>query len=154
MAKERLERKFGPLKYRKAASAVYNDSAFRWNGILFHIYALVSSKTGENLPGRDAGFTKQVKKVPKEILGDIDSEQEVKASEAASRGELWFIKVGTDSKGLGWMWSKGDGQPEPKGAAKVQAIHEVLTWLQKFASSNKAHGAQAYYIEINNNTIG
>lgn len=148
--------KVGDFKYKKVAAAntYYNDSSFRWTGIVFHIYALVSSKTGENLPGRDAKFTKQVKRIPKEVEGDITKENEVAALEAAGKGELWFIKVGNDKKGEGWMWSKGRGDPDPKGADRVPAIHEVLTWLQKFSNNQTVDGAKAFYLEINNNSLG
>ena len=144
----------GTKKYRRktAQSVVYDDRFFRWEGILFHVYALLRSKTGENLPGRDAGFTKQVKQIPKDIKGDVDAEKLVKAQEAADAGELWYIKIGTKSEGLGWLWSKGS-KPNPSGASKVMAIHEVLTFLQRFSSSNKSSGAEAYYIEITNNTV-
>lgn len=142
--------KFGDFKYLKvAASDYYNDSSFRWTGVAFHIYALVSSKTGENLPGRDVKFTKQVKRIPKEIEGDVTKENEVAALEAAEKGELWFIKV----EKQGWMWSKGSGDPDPKGADKVPAIHEVLTWLQKFSSKQTVDGAEAFYVEIISNSV-
>lgn len=145
----------GTKRYKRktAQSVVYDDRFFRWEGVLFHVYALLRSKTGENLPGRDAGFTKQVKQIPKDIKGDVDAEKLVKAQEAADAGELWYIKVGTKSEGLGWMWSKG-GKPNPSGANKVLAIHEVLSFLQRFRDSTKSSGAEAYYIEITNNTQG
>jgi len=148
--------KVGSKTYIKktAQSVVYDDRFFRWDGILFHVFALLRSKTGENLPGREAGFTKTIKQIPKEIKGDIDPEKLVKAEEAAAAGELWYIKIGSKKEGLGWLWSRDGSQPYPSGANKVMAIHEVLTFLQRFRSSNKSSGAEAYYIEITNNSQG
>ena len=138
---------------KTAQSVVYDDRFFRWDGILFHVFALLRSKTGENLPGREAGFTKPIKQIPKEIKSDIDPEKLVKAEEAAAAGELWYIKIGTKKEGFGWLWSKGSGQPNPSGANKVVAINDVLSFLQRFRDSNKSSGAEAYYIEITNSTV-
>lgn len=145
----------GSKTYRKktAQSVVYDDRFFRWDGILFHVFALLRSKTGKNLPGVEAGFTKQVKQIPKEIKSDVDPEKLVKAEEAAAAGELWYIKVGTKKEGQGWLWSKGS-KPNPSGANKVVAINDVLSFLQRFRDTNKSSGAEAFYIEVTNSTIG
>lgn len=140
-------------KKKEAQSVVYDDRFFRWDGILFHVYALLKSKTGANLPGTEAGFTKQVKAIPKEIKGDVDPEKLVKAEEAAAAGELWYIKIGSKKEGVGWLWSKGGGTPNPTGANKVVAVNDVLSFLQRFRDSNKSSGAEAFYIEITNNTV-
>jgi hypothetical protein len=146
--------KVGSLRYKKAErSTVYDDQYFRWEGLLFHVFALLRSKTGANLPGQEAGFTKRVKTIPSSLKKDLKGEHLVAAKEAAEAGELWFIRVGTKKQGEGWLWSKGSA-PNPNGAAKVGAIHEVLTFLQHFRSTNTVSGAEAFFIEINNNTLG
>lgn len=150
-----LRFRLGPLLFVEAQTReVYDDRFFRWSGIEFHIYALISSKTGANLPGVDAGFTKQVKQIPRDIKKEVTGENLTKAEEAAEKGELWFIKVGSKKKGDGWSWSKGGSEPNPSGANKVLAIHEVLTFLQRFRGTNTVNGAEAFHVEINNNTVG
>lgn len=134
------------MKYRRVAqgSSVYNDSSFRWNGVVFHVYALVRSKTGNNLPAvPNTKFVKNVKRIPKEVEGDLSGENKVKAQEAADAEELWFIKV----DGEGWDWRSKNG------AKHVPTIHAIVQWLEPFKTSSKAHSSEAFYVEVTTNLL-
>lgn len=136
--------KLGQFQYKKAESTlVYNDSSFRWSGIAFYIYALLRSKSGENLPGKGTKYCKRVKQIPAEIAKDLSGEMKVKAEEALAAKELWFIRV----EGEGWEWLKRGGQKS------VPFIQELLLWLEGFRESSKAHSSQAFYIEVVANPI-
>lgn len=139
--------RLGDFKYQPVRQAetnpAYNDSSFRWDGIQFHIVALLQSKTGENLPGKGTKYCKRVKQIPPEIKGDLSKAQETKAEEAAKAKELWFIKV----DGEGWNWT------EKNGAKPVEFIQRLLIWLQAFKDKEKAHSAKAFYIEITTNPL-
>jgi hypothetical protein len=131
------------------AETVFNDTYLRGNGVVFYLRALVTSKTGANLPGTTEGWAKAVTKVPDEIANELSAPALVKAKEAAERGELWYIKVGTDAEGVGWRWDDAK-----KGAAKVAAVHAVLSWLLRFREKHVVDGAKAFYVELNNNFLG
>ena len=126
------------------ANSVFDDQYFTGTGVLFHIFALVSSKTGHNLPGVQSGYTKRVNAIPKELKAHVDPAAETKALEAAKAGELWYIKVDGD----GWMWDAVGG------AARVAAVHEVLQFVTKFKIHQTVDGSKAFYVEVGNNFKG
>lgn len=136
------------LSAKTSDPAVFNATYFRGNGVVFHLYALLTSKTGANLPGVAEGWTKVVRKVPAEIKKELSKQAVVKAEEAAARGELWYLRVGTDAEGVGWRWN------EKNGAKAVVAVHTALTWLLRFRDKKTVDGAHAFYVEINNTILG
>jgi hypothetical protein len=131
-----------------ATDVVFNDTYFKGGGVVFYLYALVSSKTGTNLPGVDEGWTKPVKAVPKQVAGELAKPDLVKAEELAERGELWWISVGSDAEGKGWDWTRKNG------AKDAAAVHSVLSFLLMFKTKSSVQGAKAFYVEINNKVIG
>lgn len=122
----------------------FDDQFLTGEGVLFHIFALVSSHSGHNLPGLQSGYTKKVKTIPKELKKYIEPSLEVKALEAAEKGELWYIKVDGD----GWLWNTTGG------STKVAAVHEILQFVARFKTQQTVDGSKAFYIEVTNNFKG
>lgn len=139
---------FGRKEAMQKQGAFDFDKKFlHGEGVVFHVYALITSKTGKNLPGVTAGFTKRVSSIPKELKRNLSDEATVAAQEAADAEELWYIKVGNEKKGEGWLWTKVGG------AGKVGAVQEVVQWLLKFEKAKVVDGSKAFYVEIANNIL-
>jgi hypothetical protein len=136
LAKPFLRR--GDYIYRRAD---YDGKYFRNNGVVFWVYALLISKTGKNLPGIDAGFTKQVRSVPRDL--SLTEEQKVQAKEAITKGILWYCKI----EEKGWNWRKKNG------AKKISAVHECVEFVSRFENSNKVGGAKCIQSQIINKVV-
>jgi hypothetical protein len=112
---------------------------FRGDGILFWIYAVVTSRTGSNLPVKG----KKLKKIPKEIDRDLSLEERAAINEAIENGSAWFFSI----EGEGWEWR------ERNGAEDVERIQATLEWLYRFDQQSTVDGSQLLYLEVNNKSI-
>jgi hypothetical protein len=128
----------GNYIYRRAD---YDGKYFRNNGVVFWVYALLTSKTGKNLPGTDAGFTKQVRSVPRDL--HLTEEQKITAKEAIQKGILWYCKI----EEKGWLWRKKNG------AKKVGAINECVEFVSRFETATKVGGARCIQSQIINKVV-
>ncbi len=117
----------GGYIYRRAD---YDGKYFRNNGVVFWVYALLTSKTGKNLPGVEAGFTKQVRSIPRDL--SLTEEQKIQAKEAIQKGILWYCKI----EEKGWLWRKKNG------AKKLDEIHKCVEFVSRFENSDKVSGTK------------
>lgn len=146
---EQLQKMEAPLMiqhqgavYRRASN--YDDAYLKGQGVLFYVFALLTSKTGKNLPGVDAGFTKLRASIPPELKADMTAEQKVAATEAAKAGLLWYVKIA----GKGWQWGARNG------AKHVPDIQECLEFLGRFQNNDTLDGVSCLYCEVYNNILG
>lgn len=112
---------------------------FRGDGVLFWIYAVVTSQSGGNLPVKG----KRITRIPKEIERDISLEEKATITEAIEAGRAWFFSI----EGVGWEWR------ERKGGEDVADVQNVLEWLYRFEDSDTVDGSQLLYVEINNKSV-
>jgi hypothetical protein len=112
---------------------------FRGDGVLFWIYAVVTSQTGTNLPIKGT----QLKRIPKEIAHDITLLERAAISEAIEANQAWFLKL----EEVGWEWR------ERKGDKEVPTVQKTLEWLYRFNDQATVDGSRLLYLEINNKLI-
>ena len=132
------------LAEQRTAASHYHDSHMKGEGVLFYVYALLTSKTGRNLPGVKEGVTKQRTSIPRELKSDMTPEQKVSAKEAAKAGTLWYTKI----DGKGWRWGSRDGA---KGVAGIQTCLEFLT---RFKNKKMVDDVECLYCEVTNKIVG
>jgi len=110
-----------------------DTSYYRDSELLFWIYVLCTSRTGENLPVKG----KQVSKIPKEV-GSLDADTKALVFHAIDQGMCWFFKL--EAKG----WRSHDRS----GAKEVQQVQDVLEWLKAFDSRNIVDGSELLFAAI------
>jgi len=128
----------GHLYIEKTAEV--DDRYYQKGGLLFWIYVLATSPTGDNLPVKG----KMVKRIPSEVARDIhDPDLLQKIHQAMDQNLCWFFKL----EGKGWRTRDRNGH---KDVAKVQ---EVLDWIRRFDVQGKVRGSSLLYAEVNSKII-
>ena len=130
------------LRYKRHSYRVASlpeQKYFKGDGVLFWIYAVVTSRTGSNLPIKG----KKLSKIPKEIARDLSLAEKAAINEAIEAGSAWFFSL----EGEGWQWR------ERKGDDDVSKIQDVLEWLYRFEDSDVVDGSHLLYLEVNNKPV-
>lgn len=120
------------------------ESYVRGTGVKFYIRALLTSKTGKNLPGVDAGFTKRRGSIPRELKRNLTAAQSLAAKQALSQDSLWYCKI----EGKGWDWTARNG------AKHVPAIHSCIEYLKRFSGRDRVDGVTCIFAEVENELLG
>lgn len=109
---------------------------YRHSGLLFHIYVLCTSRTGQNLPVKG----RRVRSIPPAMVdylrGEADAQQAVFA--AIDQQMCWFMRV--EDRG----WRPG----QRRGDREVQMVQTVLDWLGRFGHQQTVDGSRLLYAAI------
>jgi len=120
--------------------AVIDDQFWRHTALLYWIYCVVESRTGDGLPkGSKRLKTNTWEKMPKEIkesVYDADTQQVILA--AVDRGSAWFCRL----EDAGWRAG------EPKGAKSVQMVQDLLEWINAFHNKGTVKGNKLVWCTV------